>query len=158
MVIFVSYTKKIKQAIQIMLMWSHLTWGFIGREWRGKQKDKDWVTVERFRRAQASFIHSQPVSISILLFIMQGKMLCLCCWFFSFRLFVSQSIKAVPFWPGAPVTSDVFQFIQSFWSTNPIPTPPLPSLLPPRDEQAFATAFGWATGDRRDQDSEVGLS
>lgn len=116
-------------------MWSLITWGFTGQEWRRKQKDEDWVTVERFRGAQASFIHHpQSVSLSILLFIMHGKMLCLCWWFFSFRP-VSQSIKAVPFWPDAPVTSDVFRFIEPFWNANPIPTPP-------HDEQVFSKAFG----------------
>lgn len=111
--------KRMRRTAQIMLMWFHITRHFTGQQWKRKQKDKDWVTVERFRSGQGSFIHHpQSVSKPTLLFSMQGNMLCLCWWFFSFRL-LSQSIKAVPFWPDTPVTGDVFHFIESFWNKNP---------------------------------------
>lgn len=120
--------KRMRRTAQIMLMWFHITWHFTRQEWKRKQKDKDWVTVERFRSVQGLFIqHLQSVSKPILLFSMQGNMLCLCWWFFSFRL-LSQSIKAVPFWPDTPVTGDVFHFSESFWNKNPIAASPLASL------------------------------
>lgn len=95
---------------------SHIYW-----EWRRNQKDEGWVTVERFSRGWGWFIHHhQSVSVSIFPFIMQARMFCLCWWFFSFHR-LSQSIKVVPFGPDAPVTGDVFLFIESVWNTNPIP-------------------------------------
>lgn len=74
-----------RRTAQIMLMWFHITWHITGQEWKRKQKDKDWVTVERFRSVQGSFIHHpQSGSKPILLFSMQGNMPCLCWWFFLF--------------------------------------------------------------------------
>lgn len=72
--------------VEMMPSWCRLTWRFIYCQRRREQEEEDWVTVEGFRRAWGSFIHHpQSLSVSILIVVMQGRVFCLCWWFFSFQ-------------------------------------------------------------------------